>query len=93
MLLAEGLRAESYLETGDRSNFANGGVLVRLFADFSAQKWETLGCAPLIVTGPKLGAVRRLIAERATRRHSHPADIRDKQTPLPCTGELSCRSA
>jgi autotransporter passenger strand-loop-strand repeat protein len=66
VLFAEGLPAESYLDTGDRANFANGGGNARLFADFSARMWEAAACAPLIVTGPKLAAVRRMIAERAT---------------------------
>jgi hypothetical protein len=61
------LPAESYLDTGDRSNFANGGGAVRLFPDFSARGWEALGCAPLIVTGAKLAAAQSLIAKRATR--------------------------
>ena len=52
VLLAEGLPAESYLDTGDRSNFANGGQPIALHPDFSARMWEAMGCAPLIVTGP-----------------------------------------
>jgi collagen type I/II/III/V/XI/XXIV/XXVII alpha len=61
LLLAEGAATESYLDTGDRSNFANGGGSIRLFADFStnaAASWETKGCAPLIVSGRQLDAVR-----------------------------------
>ena len=65
LLLAEGLLAESYLDTGDRSNFANGGGTIALYPDFSARVWEGLGCAPLIVTGPELDAARRHVAGRA----------------------------
>lgn len=65
VLFAEGLPAESYLDIGDRSNFA-GSPTVRLFPDFStpapdlATLWEALGCAPLIIHGPELEAARAL---------------------------------
>jgi hypothetical protein len=64
VLLAEGLPCESYLDTGNRSNFANGGE-VTLHADFSPLKWEVESCAPLIVIGPKLDAVRNLVSTHA----------------------------
>src|SRR6185312_15706459 len=51
ILLAEGLAVESYLDTGTRRHFANGGVPVALHPDFSSLAWEAGGCAPLIVTG------------------------------------------
>ena len=68
VLLAQGLPAESYLDTGDRANFANGGGPVRLFPDFSARVWEAHGCAPPVVTGPALEAARRRVNARAGRR-------------------------
>ncbi len=58
VLLANGLPVESYLDTGGRANFSNGGTPVRLFPDFAARVWEAAGCAPLILTGPKLDSVR-----------------------------------
>jgi hypothetical protein len=58
VVLAEGLPTESYLETGDRANFANGGGVVRQFPDFSAHAWEAMGCAPLVVTGAELARAR-----------------------------------
>ena len=67
VLLAEGLPAESYLDTGDRTNFANGGGAMRLFADFATSRfdvaamWEAKACAPLIVSGPELAAVRQWV--------------------------------
>jgi Hint domain len=61
VLLAEGLAAESYLEAGDRGNFANGGGVVALYPDFAALRWEAQGCAPLVVTGPELEAARRSV--------------------------------
>ncbi|MEJ0018702.1 MAG: Hint domain-containing protein [Acetobacteraceae bacterium] len=67
ILLAENLAAESYLDTGDRSGFANGGGAVALHPDFASRIWEAQGCAPLVVAGPKLAAARarlQLIARK-----------------------------
>jgi hypothetical protein len=36
-----------------------------LHPDFSVRMWEAMGCAPLVVTGPKLDAVRRRVKARA----------------------------
>lgn len=73
VILAEGLPCESYLDTGDRSNFADSGGVVRLFPDFSppsvnvAALWEAKGYAPLVVCGPELEAARALVnAQTAT---------------------------
>jgi autotransporter passenger strand-loop-strand repeat protein len=73
VLIAEGLTVESYLDTGDRCNFENGGAALALHPDFSARMWQSEGCAPLIVTGPKLKAVRRLLDRRAAKLLSRPA--------------------
>lgn len=62
VLLAEGLPAESYLDTGDRSDFANGGGVVTLHPTFASLRREAGACAPLVVTGPKLDAVRARLA-------------------------------
>jgi collagen type I alpha len=67
ILLAEGLPAESYLDTGDRTNFANGGGAVALHPDFASRIWEAEGCAPLVVTGAKLEAIRQRVNARARR--------------------------
>ncbi len=64
VILAEGLPVESYLETGGRSSFANGGDVVTLFPDFSSRVWEAEGYAPLLVTGAALAAVQHRIAAR-----------------------------
>jgi uncharacterized repeat protein (TIGR03803 family) len=68
VLLAEGLPAESYLDVGQRFTFDNGGGPVALHADFgarmpdfAARMWEACGCAPLVVTGPELQAVRQRV--------------------------------
>ncbi len=76
VLLAEGLPVESYLDTGDRSNFANGEEPMRLFPDFAtssldtASVWEAKGCAPLIIVGPQVDAARLLLAGRAIMNRS-----------------------
>ena len=65
VILAENLPVESYLETGDRANFTNGGETVRLHPDFTARRWEALGCAPLVLTGPLIAAIRGQLDRRA----------------------------
>lgn len=60
VLLAEGLPAESYLDTGDRASFANGGAVVSLQPRFGALTWEAEGCAPLAVTGPVVEHLRAI---------------------------------
>ena len=72
VVLAEGLPTESYLDTGDRSNFANGGGTVSLFANFGAYVREALAYAPLIVTGPRLEALRRKLMDRARLQRRQP---------------------
>ncbi len=66
VLLAEGLPAESYLDTGDRANFANGGAVMRLHPDFASRVWEAEGCAPLVVSGPVVAGVRRRLSKGMT---------------------------
>ncbi|HEY6433582.1 MAG TPA: Hint domain-containing protein, partial [Acetobacteraceae bacterium] len=65
VLLAEGLAAESYLDTGDRSSFSNGGGAVRLYPDFASLRWEAQGCAPLVVTGKEVAGVRARVTRAA----------------------------
>jgi hypothetical protein len=57
VILAEGLPCESFLDTGNRSSFADGPV-VQMHADFSRRVWDADGCAPLVVAGPMLEQVR-----------------------------------
>jgi hypothetical protein len=64
VLLAEGMHAESYLETGGRGGFDNAGGLVSLHPEFGVRRWEALGCAPFVVTGPLLEAVKARIMAR-----------------------------
>ena len=75
VILAEGLPVESYLDTGDRSDFANGGGPVRLHPDFNVLAWEALGCALLVMTGPELDAARARIAAIAMHHSSRHRNI------------------
>jgi hypothetical protein len=70
LILAEGLAVESYLDVGDRSNFENGGGAIALFPNFTSLKWETEGCAPLVVTGPELEAARAMVAKWNTKQRA-----------------------
>jgi hypothetical protein len=78
VLIAEGLPTESYLDTGDRSNFSNGGGAVMLHPNFSTQVWEGMGCAKLVVFGQEIELVRQRLVERtrvvrSRRRRTHAA--------------------
>jgi hypothetical protein len=73
VMLAEGLPAESYLDTGNRAAFANGGdagdgegaAPMLLHPDFARHIWETRACAPLHVEGPVVVAARWQLLVRA----------------------------
>jgi hypothetical protein len=65
VLLADGLAAKSYLDTGDRANFANGGDPIALHPDFASRQWDAAGWSPLVVIAPALDAARRLLHARA----------------------------
>ena len=65
VILAGGLPAESYLDTGNRAAFENGGGAVALHPDFALRVWETRACAPLAVDGPPVAAARAALLERS----------------------------
>lgn len=71
VLLAEGLPTESYLETGGRSAFENGGGVMQLHPDFAPDEarigmvWRTFGYAPLFGSGGQLDRVRARLAWQA----------------------------
>ena len=65
VLLADGLACESYLETGQRASFTNGGAPVRLHADFTARAREAGACAPFALAGAAVDRVRAALAARA----------------------------
>jgi hypothetical protein len=67
VILAEGLPCESYLDTGNRSAFANseGTEPVMMHPDFARGVWETQSCADLVLDGPVLVAAKSLVLARA----------------------------
>ena len=67
VLLAKGVPAESYLDTGNRASFANG-ALVKLHADFWHGGEPTTSCAPLVLAGPVVEAQRAPTGNRAGSR-------------------------
>ena len=75
VLLAEGLACESYLDTGNRAAFANGGGAMMLHADFARRAWAEGSCAPLVEAGPEVAAVRaRLLARAGALGHRRGPD-------------------
>jgi hypothetical protein len=64
ILLAEGLPAESFLDTGNRAMFA-GGAIETLHPDFAPMSNEGVFCAPMIRTGPALATVTTRLTRRA----------------------------
>jgi autotransporter passenger strand-loop-strand repeat protein len=65
VILAEGLACESYLDTGNRGAFINGGTAVHLHPDFALSVWEAAGCARLVRDGAELVAARRHLFDHA----------------------------
>jgi hypothetical protein len=75
VVLAEGLPVESFLNTGDRSDFANDDGPIRLHPDFSVLAWEALGYARLVMVGPELDAARARLAAIAMHHSSRHRNI------------------
>jgi plastocyanin len=71
VVLAEGLPAETYLETGGRCAFENGGGALQLHPDFVPDEarvgmvWQAFGYAPLIGSDGELDRVRGRLACQA----------------------------
>jgi len=62
IILAEGLPAESYLDCGARTGFADGGAFIEAHPDFQPKYWAET-CLPLIKQGPVVARTKaRLIA-------------------------------
>jgi hypothetical protein len=64
VILAEGLPAESYLDTGNRQAFANGGATVQLHPGFAPHEWERDAAAPLRQRGAVVERVRLRLLRR-----------------------------
>lgn len=72
VLLAENLPAESFLEAGNRHQFANADGPTSLHADFSARA-RPRGCAPLVLCGTAVQRIRHRLRARAARTGGQPA--------------------
>lgn len=90
VILAEGLPAESYLDTGDRASFANGGEAIALYPVWGRPETvlvgDALGYAPLRVTGAQVDEVRALLAARADELSRSP------RRTAPASGSYSRRA-
>ncbi len=64
VLLAEGAPTESFLDTGNRGAFTNGGVPVELHPDFRARRMAET-CAPLVEGGERLERIKARLLGRA----------------------------
>ena len=85
VLLAEGLPAESYLDTGDGALFTNGGGVRERHPASAALMWEAKGCAPIVVRGPTLTKVRRRLATRRSIGLSRVVERSDLASRHPAT--------
>ena len=69
VMFAEGLPAESYLDTGNRAMFSNAGLALMLHPDFEVNAnlkcWETDACAPLAVSAEIVKPIHDRLADRA----------------------------
>ena len=86
VIQAEGLAVESYLDIGDRMDFTGDTKATRLFPDFASRLapdvawlWETLGAAPLVVSGTRLEAARLSVAQHEPL--CHPGSARPAAQP------------
>jgi T5SS/PEP-CTERM-associated repeat protein len=82
VLIAEGLPAESYLETGNRGLFAESPgerpLHPDLTADLSARAWDARACAPLALGGEAVAAALAHLRARSTElgwSFGHEADV------------------
>jgi hypothetical protein len=65
VIYAEGLAAESYLDTGNRAAFANAPGATMMTPDFARRVWEARSGARLVHEGEALRAARVALLERA----------------------------
>lgn len=64
VIFAEGVPAESYLDTGHRGIFDNAEAAIIAHPALMQQRREREGCAPLCLGGPVLEAIRQRLASR-----------------------------
>jgi hypothetical protein len=63
IIFAEGLPAESYLDTGNRTGFVNGGAFIEAHPDFKPKHWAET-CLPLVQDGAEVARTKTLLLER-----------------------------
>jgi hypothetical protein len=63
IVFAEGLPSESYLDTGNRSAFANSGEFVELHPDFAPRHWSDT-CVPLRKEGEEVQRTKAKLLAR-----------------------------
>ena len=78
ILLANGLAAESYLDTGNRAMFANGGLAMVLHPEFGVAQgintWADDACAPLATSDAEVAPMWQRLATRAEALGYAPPD-------------------
>jgi hypothetical protein len=88
VLLAEGLAAESYLDTGNRASFVNSGLPVLIHAAFNAPsgqaRREAESCAPLVYRAAEVEPIWQAIAQRAEARGLIAPSVETTQDPELC---------
>jgi hypothetical protein len=90
VLLAEGMPAESYLDTGNRGVFDNAASSVRAHPALARRVWAERACAPLLLDAASHAPVRRrLLARAAELGHRNTDDpalhVRADAATLPLT--------
>jgi hypothetical protein len=65
IISADGLMAESFLDTSNRAAFSNGGAMTDLHPDFAFRTWNERAAAPLAVGGAEVEAARSYLLDRA----------------------------
>jgi hypothetical protein len=66
VILAEGLAAESYLDTGNRTAFTGGGAYLEAHPDFAPKHW-TATCLPLVMDGEPIRRAKAGLLARVAR--------------------------
>jgi uncharacterized membrane protein len=63
IIFAEGLPAETYLDTGNRTAFVTGGAFIEAHPDFKPKHWAET-CLPLVHEGPQVVRARVRLLKR-----------------------------
>ena len=91
ILLAEGLPAESYLDTGNRGMFENAGTPMILHPDFAQERRETESCAPFVTDPGRVEPIWQRLHERAADfgyALAEPATTTDPEFHIETSGRM-----